>query len=572
MQADCDPHDFRPPDPEREGASLNVKAKETDPLLPARSSGSGCLLCPSGLIDWLHILEENFGRKLLILLFCCQHLLKGFVDSFTAQAAPYLYKSYAVPAPQRQIYDGVTMLPWAMKPIIGLVSDLVPIRGYNKAPYILMTSVTGLLSFLVVGGLPRAAISVTPVVVCLCLQSMQKSTCDLLSEAKYAEKMQLCPEHGPSLLTYVWFGISIGGMVAVMSSGFVIESFGPKPAFLISAVPAGAVLIPVAMGYMEESQASQKDIDEARKSFFEQKEACFLCILMFGVTVGLTCLGLAYSDPVANGMFSLAAGCVVLVGFSLVLSPIVAKFNAFSLIQTALALNISGASFYFYTDTPDEYPEGPHFTPFFYNSVLMTVGQIFSLIGIFMYQRCFRHWRYRHLFIMTNIAFSALCIPDIILFKRINLRLGIPDRVFVLGSQVLQETINQWQWMPQVVILSYLCPKGMEATMYALLAGAHNLGNTISACTGAMLLHWLDCKPTGEIGESKSFEKLWIASAISTALPLLTVLALFWLIPDAKQNERLISEERYDATSGSLWRCFTKAWQLTPSPGTRVTE
>ena len=28
------------------------------------------------------------------------------------------------------------MLPWALKPILGLLSDLFPICGYNKAPYL----------------------------------------------------------------------------------------------------------------------------------------------------------------------------------------------------------------------------------------------------------------------------------------------------------------------------------------------------------------------------------------------------------------------------------------------------
>ncbi len=45
--------------------------------------------------------------------------------------------------------------------------------------------------------------------------------------------------------------------------------------------------------------------------------------------------------------------------------------------------------------------------------------------------------------------------------------------------------------MPGVVILSQLCPPGMEATMYALLAGCHNLGNSISANLGAYMLQLL---------------------------------------------------------------------------------
>eukprot|EP00959_Pyramimonas_sp_CCMP1952_P431962 9046278-Pyramimonas_sp.AAC.1 len=64
------------------------------------------------------------------------------------------------------------------------------------------------------------------------------------------------------------------------------------------------------------------------------------------------------------------------------------------------------------------------------------------------------------------------------MFARVNVWLGIPDKALVLGLSTFEEILEQWQWMPQVVILAKLCPKGMEATMYALLAGCHNLGFT----------------------------------------------------------------------------------------------
>merc|ERR1711971_560551 len=121
-------------------------------------------------------------------------------------------------------------------------------------------------------------------------------------------------------------------------------------------------------------------------------------------------------------------------------------------------------------------------------------------------------WKYRNILIATNIGYSIMCIPDMIFFARLNRDMHIPDSAFVLGSAVAQNIILTWQWMPQVVILSYLCPKGMEATMYALLAGCHNLGNTIAANCGAVLLEWLQCAPSGEKGESDQFKHLWVAS------------------------------------------------------------
>merc|ERR1719442_309088 len=156
--------------------------------------------------------------------------------------------------------------------------------------------------------------------------------------------------------------------------------------------------------------------------------------------------------------------------------------------------------------------------------------------------------------ITTNLVLSAFAVLDIMMFARINVRLGIPDHALVMGLSIFETIIAQWQWMPQVVILSQLCPKGMEATMYALLAGCHNLGNTIASNCGAFVLQYLGCDPSGAQSEADKFKNLWIASALSTVLPMVTLVALPYLIPDAKQTDKLLDEDDRGATTGSLWR------------------
>ena len=119
----------------------------------------------------------------------------------------------------------------------------------------------------------------------------------------------------------------------------------------------------------------------------------------------------------------------------------------------------------------------------------------------------------------------------------------------------MQNVMNQWQWMPQVIILSYFCPKGMEATMYALLAGCHNLGNSIASRWGALLMDTLEINPNGSIGESDQFANLWKASLVASVLPLISVVALFHFIPDVKQGDRIV-DPNASATKDSLWRRY----------------
>mmetsp|Transcript_6020 Transcript_6020/g.16425 ORF Transcript_6020/g.16425 Transcript_6020/m.16425 type:complete len:591 (-) Transcript_6020:111-1883(-) len=540
-------------------AEENSKGKtENTPLLGEKSEGKSVGLKLSGLSDFGPIkffleLQEHFGYKLLALLFIVQHNLKGLSSAYFGRAQPYLLKSYHVPGPQMQIVSGIVKLPWALKPIIGLVSDVMPIGGYNKAPYMLVVSVLGALSCILIGVLPQEMLSITTIIVFGFFFNLQVSTCDLLSEAKYAEKMQAAPAHGPALLTYVWFGMQVGGLFAIMASGAVIHYMGPKMPYLIATVPAVLVLFPLAAGYLEERAVGAEELKEVRRRYLQQKEACFLCVLMLVGSVALMVVGLIWEDPLTNCMVAVSVGMMMLVSFSVVLTPVIARFNAFSLIQTALGVSTGGASFYFYTDTAEMYPEGPHFSEFFYNSVMGTAGSVCSLLGIFLYQRYMSTWKYRNMMITTNLVLSAFAVLDIMMFARVNVRFGIPDHALVMGLSIFESIIAQWQWMPQVVILSYLCPKGMEATMYALLAGCHNLGNTIASSMGALLLQQLHCQPSGVPNESEQFKNLWVAASVSTVLPLVAILVLYRLIPDARQNEQIV-DAATDATTGSLWR------------------
>jgi len=416
-----------------------------------------------------------------------------------------------------------------------------------------ITAVMGTTAYLAIG---TKWLPVTVMVACLFAAQTQLSTSDLLSEAKYAEKMQVNPEHGPSLLTYVWSGMNLGVLVAVLASGPVIRYLGPSSAYLLSAVPAFAALLVVNFGYLEENKLSDEEVAKVRARFMQQPEACILCFLMLIGSICIIVTGLAFANVTLNCIVSMAVFFVMLVSFSVLLSPRIARFNAFSLIQTSLSWSVGGAAYFFYTDTEEQYKAGPHFSEFFYNSVLGFFGAILSLLGIIMYQRYLSEWSYRSLLVVANVALSLFSLLDLMLFTRTNVELGIPDTVFVLGTSLFEEIISQWQWMPQVVIMSYLCPKGMEATMYSLLAGCHNLGNTVAANCGALLLHHLGVAPSGANNEDEQFENLWKAVVVSTILPLMAILSLFWLIPDVKQSERILDEDdaEHGATKGSIWR------------------
>jgi folate/biopterin transporter len=517
-----------------------------------------------GILRWIHSLGESFGCQLLLLLFATEHVLKGFVCTLTGQASYFIFASYGVNAARMQIYSGVVQLPWSIKPVFGLISDVFPIGGFKKRPYMLLTSIFGVASMLAIGMLPQGFLSINSIVVCMVVCTTQYSVCDLLSEAAYAERIQDNPKRGPCLVSYVWGGVTVMSTIAVALSGCIID-YDPRLAFSISAIAATTVFLPLMGNYLQERKLTDDEVIDERARALQQKEVCLLCGIMLLANVSLTFTGLAFDNVALNATVAVIFTLILLFSFTMLLTPVVAKFNAFQLLQSACSLSISSASFYFYTDSPEEYPEGPHFSIVFYSSVLGFIGSCMSLLGVFCYQRYMSKWRYRSLLLFTNIFLFVLSMMDVVMFSRINLKIGIPDHYMVIGATISESLVAQWQWMPSVVILSYLCPQGLEATMYALLAGCASFGNIVANDLGALLLQLLECNPKGALGESRSYDNLWIAALISCLMPLVVIAALFWLIPDAKQDEKLLPEGT-DASSGSLLRSWFGCSDSPPLP------
>jgi len=362
------------------------------------------------------------------------------------------------------------------------------------------------------------------------------------------------PTEGPDLMSYVWFGLTFFGFLATCIVGPTMQYISNQFPYIIALAPAVFILVPTAANYLDETKRTPEESKKRRQEICQNKTSVALVLFMLAGTLALTVCGIMFEDSAINATVAVVVAIVEIAAFSILLNPVIAKVNAFFVVQTALAVSVSGATFYFFTDDAQQYPEGPHFSKFFFTTVLGIIGAVVSMIGIATYQAYLKGWTYTRLLVLTNVIVSILSMLDLVLFLRWNKKIGIPDHAFVIGSQASQALVMQWMWMPGVIILSQLCPKGMEATMYALLAGCHNLGNAISANCGAHLLHVLGVSPSGALDESHTFDRLWVATLIATVLPFMTIFTIPWLIPNAKQTDVLLDEDMPNsATAGSLF-------------------
>eukprot|EP00434_Breviolum_minutum_P001413 symbB.v1.2.001242.t1/scaffold63.1/size477159/13 len=391
----------------------------------------------------------------------------------------------------------------------------------------LMATSTGFISAVMIG--MEVTSSLSFLITCLFFVELCICTDDLLTEALYARELQDHPQNGQSLLTYVFAGMTVWSLVANLSSGFLLESLGAHGSFL-TLTPALAPAL-LASFLVPEVPESINALHRRRRRFWHQRHVVVCAAALLSASLLMSATAIATKDTQVNAMIALLSALLVLCAFGIFMSPVIAKFSAFTLLQSALHLSVSGPAFYFLTDSKEAFPEGPHFSVLFYNTFLGCLGSFATLLGLYTYNRYSSEISYRRILIISNITFSVFHLADVVLFSRLNVKLGIPDYLFAFGNQSLGNVIFQWLWMPQVGLFSQLCPKDMEATMFALIVSCHNLGVAVSSALGAQLC----------------------------LLPLLGVTLALFLVPDTRPGDEIAPE---DGTTKSLWNRWTKSSEM----------
>merc|ERR1719272_119964 len=100
------------------------------------------------LVAWLKGLREAFGFKLMFCLAIAQGVLKGLCGGggnagLVGVPIEFLLKEYHVDASSLQIYKSAVLIPWSIKPLMGLLTDKLPIAGYHRRPYFAIVAAFG---------------------------------------------------------------------------------------------------------------------------------------------------------------------------------------------------------------------------------------------------------------------------------------------------------------------------------------------------------------------------------------------------------------------------------------------
>ncbi|KAF4696247.1 hypothetical protein FOZ60_001372 [Perkinsus olseni] len=513
------------------------------------------------VVGAISMLCKHFGWKLILLLHFTNHWAKGYSYVMLASSVRFYFRAMNVNGPDMDRLYSVIFMPWAMKPWLGVISDSLPIFGYHKLPYMIILSLLGLGGTILTVSLELVESNAPIATVGFFMANLQLMGYDLLAEAVYSRRLAGVPDSGPALVSYVWAGNQLLGLIATLLVGFIVEYAegvwglgGAQWAMLTTIFTSSTVIIPACLNFFEESRVTKEEAKAHRTHLWGDQKAVAILSVVVGLTaVGYSIITLAAQSNTVAFVTAILTVTLLTGGAFCVMKPVIGKLMLFNAISQVTIISVGGPSIYFFTNDEQQYPAGPHFSDIFYGSVLGTVGQLCSVLAIFAFGKFMKNWKYRTVYWTMTVMLIVMQLGDPIVFSRLNLRIGIPDQVFVIGSTALVSAVSIIQFMPGFLILSHLCPKNMEATMFALLASLSNYSQNVTPPISGYISELLGVVPRGLPGvdESATFDNLWIVSLILIGISV-TSLFFLWLIPNARMNERIFADgDDASATSGS---------------------
>ncbi len=491
-----------------------------------------------------------FNLKFLLFVSIIEHGLKGFIfgggsGGLIGIPILFIYKDFITLSTSRiQILKTITLLPWALKPVIGMFSDTIWINGYNKIYFMMISSIISTISCILISVLWIGILTPEIITILFFLIFTSIAINDLLTEAKYSEKIKENPKYGPDCVSFVWGGVFIGEIFSVIFTGLLMSFNHKRLLYLIASIPLMLVILPIYLNWMEEKKNNNNRFIEIDKEKIKKEWKLYLLAFLICIlTIILGLFGLFKMKTKYLFFSSIICGIILIIAFNYLVSPMFAKIQTFFIIQNMFTISIESATFFFFTDNNIQYPEGPHFSLFFYITVLGITGSLCGFFGILTYNIFMKDWKYRNILLITNLLFTLVSLLNIIIFKRWNLLIGIPDTIFILGAETFQHVISVWLYIPFTILISQLCRPGAEALIFSIVAGCSNLGSSLSQYNGAFIMDILKITPTGNNDDTMAFNNLWIASLITAILPIIPLFFLNYLIPDSYQNEILEGDD-----------------------------
>jgi folate/biopterin transporter len=366
---------------------------------------------------------------------------------------------------------GIAALPWVIKPLFGFLSDGLPLFGYRRRPYLILSGIIGCLAWLALATVVSTPWQATLAILC---SSLSVAISDVIVDSLVVERArkESLAKSG-SLQSLTWGISAVGGLITAYLSGWLLAHLGTRSVFEITAI------FPLIASSMAILIVEEKVTGESATGSIGVKQQIgqlWRAITQKSILLPTAFIFLWQATPSADSAF-----------------------------------------FYFTTNELG-------FEPEFLGRVRL-VTSLASILGIWIYQQFLKSLSFRVILGWSTVISAVLGMTTLLLVTHTNRALGIDDHWFSLGDSLILTVMGQIAFLPVLVLSARLCPVGIEASLFALLMSIWNLSGLVSQELGSLLTHWLGVT-------ENEFQNLWLLVVVVNLSTLLPLPLIRWLPQD----------------------------------------
>ncbi|KAJ3669910.1 hypothetical protein LUZ60_010234 [Juncus effusus] len=373
------------------------------------------------------------------------YFVQGVLGLSRLAVSFYLKDDLHLDPAETAVISGVSSLPWLIKPLYGFISDSVPLFGYRRRSYLILSGLLGALSWSLMAGLVDGKYGAA---FCILLGSLSVAFSDVVVDSMVVERARGESQSvSGSLQSLCWGSSAFGGIVSAYFSGSLVDTYGVRFVFgVTSFLPLMTSAVAILVNETRAAPSLSGRASTSNPGFIEGSKQHVKQL------------------------------------WSAVKQPNIFLPTLFIFLWQATPQSDS-AMFYFITNKLG-------FTPEFLGRVKL-VTSIASLLGVGLYNTFLKTVPLRKIFLFTTILGSALGMTQVLLVTGLNRQFGISDEWFAIGDSLIITVLGQASFMPVLVLAARLCPVGMEATLFATLMSISNGGSVTGGLVGAGLTQML---------------------------------------------------------------------------------
>ena len=95
--------------------------------------------CRWSPLSWFRMLADEMHWSFVFGVVTVYGISQGLGGAIWRVASDYYWKDVQKVQPSAaQVYHGIISLPWIVKPLWGLLTDVLPMAGYRRRPYLIL--------------------------------------------------------------------------------------------------------------------------------------------------------------------------------------------------------------------------------------------------------------------------------------------------------------------------------------------------------------------------------------------------------------------------------------------------